>query len=188
MKILKYMLKRFDTFFIQLINGRMKNVFFDKFMYRITDLGGAIFTSVFSLSLILFGNSYIRFIGVEAIVAMILSQSMVQILKKGFGRERPYKMIENINTFKIDLKDYSFPSGHTTASFCMAATLSLNMPKLSIFLYILALLIGISRIYLAVHYPTDVTVGIVLGVGSALIIHLFFLEYVNNIAKWFSLI
>ena len=188
MKILKNSLRRFDSFFIRLINGRMKNNFLDGFMYRITDLGGAIFTSIFSISLIIFGNDFVRLIGVEAILAMMLSQTIVQILKKGFGRERPYNKIENINTFKIELKDYSFPSGHTTASFCMAAVISLNIPKLSIILYLLALLIGISRIYLAVHYPTDVTVGIVLGVGSALIVHMFFLEYVNKLAKWFSLI
>lgn len=188
MKILKYMLKRFDTFFIKLINGKMKNKLLDSIMYRITDMGGAIFTSIFSLSLILLGNNFIRFVGMEAIVSMTLSQTIVQILKRGFGRERPYKMVKNINTFKIELKDYSFPSGHTTASFCIAAVLSLNFPKLSIFLYIWALTIGISRIYLAVHYPTDVAVGIVLGVGSAFIVHFFFLEYVNNIAKWFSLI
>lgn len=166
----------------------MKSKFFDYFMYRITDLGGAIFTSLFSLSIIIFGNSATRLIGLEAIAAMGFSQSIVQILKKSFGRERPYKMLKNLNTFKIELKDYSFPSGHTTASFCLAATLSLNIPILSVFLYSLALLIGISRIYLAVHYPTDVAVGIVLGVSSALIIHFFFLDYVTNVAKWFSLI
>ena len=116
------------------------------------------------------------------------SQAIVQILKRGFGRERPYKMVENINTFKIELKDYSFPSGHTTASFCMAATLSLNMPKLSIFLYILAMIIGISRIYLAVHYPTDVLVGIILGVASSMIVHFFLLDYLMNIAKLFYLL
>lgn len=185
---MKRTLKRFDNFFIKLINGKMNSNFFDYFMYRVTDLGGAIFTSVVALSLVIFGNSFIRLIGLEAMVAMALSQSIVQILKKGFGRERPYKMIQNINTFKIELPDFSFPSGHTTASFCLAATISLNMPKLAVILYFLALLIGISRIYLAVHYPSDVIVGIILGVSSSLIIHFFLLESVIELAKWVSLI
>lgn len=188
MENLKNILKRFDTFFIRVINGKMKNKFFDYFMYRVTDLGGAIFTSVFSLAIIAFGNSSTRFMGLEAIAALTFSQTIVQILKKGFGRERPYKMVKNINTFKIELKDYSFPSGHTTASFCMAATLSLNMPRIAVFLYIMAMIIGISRIYLAVHYPTDVVVGIIIGVGSSIIVHFFLLDYVMNIAKWFSLL
>lgn len=102
-------LKGFDTFFIKLINGKMKNKFLDYFMYRVTDLGGAIFTSVFSLAIIIFGNSATRFMGLEAITALGLSQTIVQILKRGFGRERPYKMVKDINTFEIELKDYSFP-------------------------------------------------------------------------------
>lgn len=182
------LLKGFDTFFIKLINGRMKNKYLDYFMYRVTDLGGAIFTSVFSLAIIIFGNSATRFMGLEAITALGLSQAIVQILKRGFGRERPYKMVKNINTFEIELKDYSFPSGHTTASFCMAATLAFNMPRIAVFLYIMAMIIGISRIYLAVHYPTDVVVGIILGVGSSIIVHFFLLDYVMNVAKWFSLL
>lgn len=188
MENLRKLLKKFDDFFIDMINGRMNNKFLDVFMYKITDLGGAIFTSIFSLAIIIFGNSSTRFMGVESITAMGLTQSIVQILKRGFGRERPYNMIENINTFKIELKDYSFPSGHTAASFCLAATLSFNMPSISIILYILAMIIGISRIYLAVHYPSDVIVGMVIGVGSSIIIHFFLLEYVMNIANWFSLI
>nr|WP_300001875.1 phosphatase PAP2 family protein [Tissierella sp.] len=182
------LLKGFDDLFIKLINGRMSNKFLDYFMYRVTDLGGAIFTSVFSLAIIIFGNNATRFMGLEAIVALGISQTIVQILKRSFGRQRPYNMIKNINTFEIELKDFSFPSGHTTASFCMAATLSLNMPRIAIFLYIMAMIIGISRIYLAVHYPTDVLVGIVLGIGSALIVHIFLLDYVMNVAKWFSLL
>ncbi len=185
---MRKILNKFDDFFIILINGKMKNRFFDYFMYRVTDLGGAIFTSILSLMIIIFGSADIRFMGIEAIVALTISQAIVQILKRGFGRERPYKMVENINTFKIELKDYSFPSGHTTASFCMAATLSLNLPKLSILLYVLATIIGVSRIYLAVHYPTDVMVGIILGISSSMIAHFFLLDYVMNIAKLFYLL
>jgi len=57
------------------------------------------------------------------------------------------------------LKDYSFPSGHTSASFAIATTIAFNMPRLSIVAFILAFAIGISRIYLGVHYPTDVMAG-----------------------------
>lgn len=187
-RVLKNALKRFDRFFIKLINAKMKTRFFDCFMYRVTDLGGAIFISVFSLALIAFGNKTTKVMGMEAMVALILSQTIVQMLKRGFGRERPYKMVEDINTFKIELKDYSFPSGHTTASFCMAATLSFNMPKMAFLLYILAMIIGISRIYLAVHYPTDVLGGIILGVGSATITRCFLLDHIINLAKSFSLL
>ncbi len=127
--------KNLIVFFIYLINDKMKNKFLDKFMYRITDLGGAIFSTLFALILILLGNNYIKLIGLEALVVLGISQIIVQSFKMGLGRERPYKILEHLNTFGINLKDYSFPSGHTTASFSIAATLALNIPKIWIIVY-----------------------------------------------------
>ncbi|HDZ11068.1 MAG TPA: phosphatase PAP2 family protein, partial [Bacteroidetes bacterium] len=62
---------------------------------------------------------------------------------------------------------YSFPSGHTAAAFLMAQLLGYQLPFLVLPLYILAGLIGYSRIYLRVHYPLDVFFGAVLGFVSA---------------------
>jgi len=176
-------LKKFDSFFIYLINDKMKNKFLDKFMYRITDLGGAIFSTLFALILILLGNNYIKLIGLEALVVLGISQIIVQSFKMGLGRERPYKILEHLNTFGINLKDYSFPSGHTTASFSIAATLALNIPKIWIIVYFLALIIGISRIYLGVHYPTDVLAGVALGIGTSFVVHHYLLEIIEQLAK-----
>lgn len=174
-------LKAFDDFFIKLINSRMKNKYLDKFMYRVTDLGGALFITFFCISLIIFGSTQNKKVGIEALMAIILTQIIVHSLKKLLSRERPYKIIEQLNTFGIDLSDYSFPSGHTTASFSLATTLALNMPRFSILVYILASIIAISRIYLGVHYPTDVTAGLILGIGGGLITHLYLLKYVDQL-------
>ena len=124
---MKDKLKKFDGFLINLINHRMKNPFLDKFMYRITDLGGAIFTTLFSSSLVILGDNKIRMIGLEALAVLALSQIVVHSLKVLLGRERPYKMIQQLHTFGIDLKDYSFPSGHTTASFSIATVLAFDL-------------------------------------------------------------
>lgn len=180
---MKKLFNRFDDFFICVINGKMKNSFFDRFMYRITDLGGAIASTVFSISLLIFGSTQMRLIGLEALAVLGISQIIVQSVKLGFSRERPYKIREHLNTFGIDLKDYSFPSGHTTASFSIAATIALNIPNIWIIVYTLAFIIGISRIYLGVHYPTDVFAGIILGVGTSLIVHYFLLGNIQNIGK-----
>lgn len=176
--------KAFDDFFIKLINSRIKNKYLDKFMYRVTDLGGALFITIFTLSLIIFGSTENKKIGLEALMVLGLTQIVVHSLKRLLSRERPYKIIEHLNTFGIDLSDYSFPSGHTTASFSLATTLALNMPKFSILVYILATIIAVSRIYLGVHYPTDVTAGLILGIGGGIITHQYLLKYVDQMARF----
>ncbi|MBQ7800961.1 MAG: phosphatase PAP2 family protein [Oscillospiraceae bacterium] len=93
-------------------------------------------------------------------------------LKPLIGRIRPYDFqAQNYGiTIKLlvdGLHDYSFPSGHTIASFEAATVLLLNNKKLGIPAMILACLIAFSRLYLYVHYPTDVLVSIVLGIGIA---------------------
>ncbi|MEW8973111.1 MAG: phosphatase PAP2 family protein [Tissierellaceae bacterium] len=185
---MKRFFKEFDDFFIYLINDRMKNRFLDRFMYRITDLGGAIASTIFALSLLILGNRDVRLIGLEALAVLGISQIIVQSIKLGLSRERPYKIIQHLNTFGIDLKDYSFPSGHTTASFSIAATLALNIPNIWIIIYLLALLIGISRIYLGVHYPTDVLAGIVLGIGTSIVVHHFLLESIERVANTIGIV
>ena len=55
-------LKKFDDFFIHLINSRIKNKYLDKIMFRVTDLGGAIFTSIFAIGLLVFGSKEIKLV------------------------------------------------------------------------------------------------------------------------------
>ena len=185
---MKNTFRKFDDLFINLINAKIKNKYLDVFMFRITDLGGAIFITVFSLSLVIFGSTNNKLIGVEAILALIVSQIVVHSLKRLLSRERPYKIIEQLNTYGIDLSDYSFPSGHTTASFSLATTLALNLPKIYIIVYIFAILIAISRIYLGVHYPTDVAAGILLGIGGAIVVHFYMIKYVEQFAIFVGII
>lgn len=185
---MRNILRSFDNYLIELINNRIKNDLLDKFMYRITDLGGVIFTTVFASVLVIFGNDFIRLIGLEAMVVMILSQIVVQSLKLLLSRQRPYEIIEQLNTFGINLKDYSFPSGHTTASFSIATVIALNIPIVSLLAFLVATIIGMSRIYLGVHYPTDVVAGIILGVGSSVLVHMYLLEYIVEFFRIFGLI
>ncbi|HAE92557.1 MAG TPA: phosphatase PAP2 family protein [Tissierella sp.] len=131
--------------------------------------------------LIFIGSSHIRLMGFEALGALIISQVIVHALKRILSRERPYKIIEQLNTFGINLKDYSFPSGHTTASFSIATTIAFNIPKLTVLVFTIAIVVAVSRIYLGVHYPTDVAAGIFLGIGTALIVHFYLIEYIYTL-------
>ena len=67
------------------------------------------------------------------------------------------------------MHDFSFPSGHTIASFEAAVVLLKNSKKMGIPAMILAVLISFSRLYLYVHYPTDVIASVILGTLFALI-------------------
>ncbi len=187
---MKKLFHRFDDYFIDIFNKRIKNGWLDRIMYFITNFGGAIFNTIISCILILFGSGKIRYLGIELLVALMFSQFFVQILKRTLGRQRPYKVLNDINTFGIEMKDYSFPSGHTTASFCMAVVISINYPQMLPFTVLFAVLIGISRIYLGVHFPSDVLAGAVLGITSAFIVHYYFqwaVHMLNNLFTVFKL-
>lgn len=175
--------KKFDDIFIEIINKRMGNKYLDSIMYRVTNLGSAQFAAFVIFTMLFFGNKRFKNIGVEIFLALTMSQIVVHSLKMLLSRERPYNILEQLNTFGIDLKDYSFPSGHTAASFSLATTLALNVPKISIVVYFLAIVVAISRIYLGVHYPTDVAAGIIIGLFFSIIVHLYLLEFVYNLGE-----
>lgn len=97
------------------------------------------------------------------------------VLKFIFNRQRPFIGNEELVTFikgiGMELPDgSSFPSGHAFVSFCCAMVLTLQLRKKWPFIYILSSAIALSRVFLCVHYPTDVLAGMVIGsaVGVAI--------------------
>lgn len=90
------------------------------------------------------------------------------ILKPWVARVRPYEINTAMELLVAKLSSYSFPSGHTYGSFAGAVVLLLNHKKIGIPAVILAALIGFSRMYLYVHFPTDVLAGMVLGIVTAI--------------------
>ena len=91
-------------------------------------------------------------------------------LKPLIGRIRPYVVEPMIEVITHLPGDNSFPSGHTGASFAVAFAMMLVMPKKwSVPALILAALIAISRLYVGVHYPTDILAGMALGLITAFI-------------------
>ena len=115
----------------------------------------------------------------SAILAAIseLTGSVITIsLKNIIKRERPFRKLNDVYLVSIKpLTDrFSFPSGHTTNSFALATSLTLRYPDKPFLisgLYFYAAVVSIGRIYLGVHYPSDILGGMIVGSGSALLIH-----------------
>ena len=111
--------------------------------------------------------------GIGMMLALMMGLLVCNIwLKPTVARMRPYDFqmeyfLKEIPLLAGAMHDFSFPSGHTIASFEAAVVILLNNKKLGITAMILACLIAFSRLYLYVHYPTDVICSVILGTAFA---------------------
>lgn len=111
--------------------------------------------------------------GIGMMLALLMGLLVCNIwLKPTVARMRPYDFqmqyfLKEIPLLAGAMHDFSFPSGHTIASFEAAVVIVLNNKKLGIAAMILACLIAFSRLYLYVHYPTDVICSVILGTAFA---------------------
>ena len=102
------------------------------------------------------------------LLAFLIERPVYFVLKNGLKRNRPEAALTNFRSIIKPSDQFSFPSGHTSAAFMMATLLSYYFPPLIIPLYCWATLVGCSRVILGVHFPTDILVGVFLGISTAL--------------------
>ncbi|MCM3124301.1 phosphatase PAP2 family protein [Mesobacillus sp. AQ2] len=157
------------------INRHYQNKFLNAFFRTITHAGGARFTISSILLLVLFLNGPIRQAAFASAAALALSHLPVHFIKKWYPRKRPYIILENAFFPSNPLQDHSFPSGHTTAIFSLVLPFILFMPVLSAALVPLACMVALSRVYLGLHYPTDILVGALLGTTAGILSYSFLL-------------
>lgn len=97
------------------------------------------------------------------------------LLKNIVARVRPYEVIEGLELLVGKATDWSFPSGHTGSSFAAAVMMFLVLPRrYGILALIYALLMGFSRLYVGIHYPTDVLTGAITGTLCACIVYIIY--------------
>lgn len=156
-------LMNFDMVILDLIQGNIKSGLMDSVMPLISHLGDSgLVWIILSIGLVIPKKT--RKLGFVMIIALILNGIICNIiLKPMLARIRPFDVNTSIKLLINKPRDFSFPSGHTSASFTAASVLFFRRSKLFVPSLILATLIGFSRLYLYVHYPSDVVGGIILG-------------------------
>ena len=151
-------------------------------MIRITKLGNIGFIWIL-LCLILLCFKKTRWAGAAGLLGLVFSLAVNNVcLKRLFARTRPYEVVDGLVLLTKKATDFSFPSGHTAASFASVTALYLaGEKKLWKPALALAILIAFSRMYLYVHYPTDTLGGVIFGSLSAWIGYQCSKKYVQHL-------
>lgn len=137
----------------------------DPFMKLYTQLGntGMLFI-VLGIVLLCFRQT--RKAGVSALCAMLIGLVVVNFTVKPLvARARPWLVIENFVNLVPEGDPNSFPSGHTNAAFAFAVAVCMSAPKkwMKVTAVCMAVVMGLSRLYVGVHFPSDVLAGAVIG-------------------------
>lgn len=143
----------------------------DKIMVGVTTLGdGGIFWIVTAIMMLLFKKT--RKCGATVLLTMAICYVVGNIgIKNLIQRPRPCSLDPAVQLLIAIPKEYSFPSGHTLHSFAAATSIFLQYRKPGITALVLASVIAFSRMYLFVHFPTDILGGMILGIGMAILVY-----------------
>lgn len=166
-------IRMFDEKIVVYINKNLKRKYLDYFFIATTYLGSDVFALGFLLAFAILPVSRIDDFSLYAAIALILTSMTVGILKNTIKRKRPFETIFELDSMKIGIDQYSFPSGHTSAAFCIAVTCALVTSGniVSMVYVFLAMLVAFSRVYLGVHYPSDVISGAFIGSFFAILVN-----------------
>lgn len=166
----------FDLSILKFISENLHHPILDKIMIFVTNLGegGAIW---FAMAILLLFFKKTRKIGIITIFSLLICALLNEVVIKNIvQRARPFVNNDFIGPLIKRPHSYSFPSGHAAMSFA-AVGVWIRFAKNNFYKLIFiafALLIAFSRLYVMVHYPTDVLAGIVVGLLSAYAAHRFF--------------
>lgn len=119
------------------------------------------------VTLLLFGGEVGRAFFFATLLAYGFDVSLYLLIKNTIKRDRPTERLDFYDAWVTPSDKFSFPSGHTAAAFVFAAMVLNFYPLYAPLLLGWAALVGISRVLLGVHYPSDIVAGMVLGLGSA---------------------
>ncbi len=158
-----------------LIQDYLRYPIVDDVMLFITKLGDKGFIWIVLGVIFLFPRKTRR-AALLSLLALVCAHLLCnEVLKDYVGRIRPYEVVAGLSSLIGPQADYSFPSGHAMTSFAAAIVYFRHQKRrLGVPMLVLAILISVSRLYIGVHYPSDVILGAVLGTIIAVIFILLF--------------
>jgi undecaprenyl-diphosphatase len=167
LKKFAYKLHNLDRSLCLRISGWNGRKTLDRIMYAFSHIGYGYLYPVVFLFTAIFDRVNSRPLLQSGGLAFLIGMSSQTILKKKAKRRRPIISLPQVKSLMKAPDQFSFPSGHAAGAFMMATLFNYFYPSLAVPLYGTASVIGFSRVYNGVHYPSDVLAGTCLGIFSA---------------------
>jgi undecaprenyl-diphosphatase len=162
-----------DYQLFQWINGFAgKNALLDGIMKALTSYGPILYGIALLVIIFASKSKAMRRVGIGGIAAAVIGLAVNFVIHHVYYRARPF-VAHHVNLLLTHAPDSSFPSDHTVGAFSITFALWRFYPRLGKLLLVLAILVGISRVFVGNHYPTDVLGGAVVGILSGLVVSKF---------------
>lgn len=160
------------------------NSFFDFFFYYFTFLGDGVTALIITIIIVAINFRNAIFVGLSNIISALITQLLKHTVfddvvrpKKFFEGMHDLYLVPGVDNYLYN----SFPSGHSTCAFALYFSLAILIENkfLKLGCFVIAFLVGYSRIYLSQHFFEDVYAGSLIGVSTTLIVYYFFMK-INN--------
>ena len=175
------LLQEIDTAVFYFINNSLANPVTDSFMAFITNSKNWIILYVIVwFYLVIKGGKKGIVVGILILICILISDQLSSnLIKNYFQRVRPCNTLPHVHLLVGCINSYSFPSSHAVNNFAAATFFTYFYPGYKYVLFIGAFLIAISRVFCGVHYPSDMLVGILIGIIVGLFI-IYLWKFINN--------
>jgi len=157
-------IQAFDKTLLDVFNKGMRNPLLDIFFPLITKLGEVVVIFPVFLLLFLFGKKNGKRTSTLMVLAYLLSRLLTLCLKYLTHRPRPFAVYPDLRILEPSPFS-SFPSGHATLVTALAVVIGTKYEDWQWLMWVLVGVVAMSRMYMGLHYPTDVASGIILGLG-----------------------